>query len=104
MSAFYFGGIYLCSYLSIPAPSPCFRSTDESAAHLVWPEAQSARNREDTMTATTPLNPGDEAAPGTPGTGENICGHCKGRGSMENGQPCPMCDGTGKVTEGIGGG
>jgi DnaJ-class molecular chaperone len=53
------------------------------------------------MTATTPLNPGHEAAPGT---GENICGHCKGRGRMENGQPCPMCDGTGKVTEGIGGG
>ena len=56
------------------------------------------------MTAATPLNPGDEAAPGTPGTGENICGHCKGHGTMENGQPCPMCDGTGKVTEGIGGG
>jgi DnaJ-class molecular chaperone len=53
------------------------------------------------LAATTPLNPGDEAAPGT---GETICSHCKGSGNMEDGQPCPMCDGTGKVTEGIGGG
>jgi DnaJ-class molecular chaperone len=50
-----------------------------------------------------PTAPGDEAAPGTPGTGENICPHCNGRGEHD-GIPCPVCDGTGKVTEGIGGG
>jgi hypothetical protein len=49
-----------------------------------------------------PLSPGDEAAPGTPGTGENICPHCNGRGEHD-GTPCPVCDGTGKVIEGIGG-
>lgn len=50
------------------------------------------------------LNPGDEAAPGTPGSGENVCSHCKGRGVMEDGGQCPMCGGTGIVIEGIGGG
>jgi hypothetical protein len=47
-------------------------------------------------------NPGDEAAPGTPGTGENLCRKCSGTGD-QGGQPCPECGGTGKVVEGIGG-
>lgn len=47
--------------------------------------------------------PGDEAAPGTPGTGENICRECKGSGRLDGGR-CPACDGTGKIIEGIGGG
>ncbi|HEX8512905.1 MAG TPA: hypothetical protein VF688_07340 [Allosphingosinicella sp.] len=47
--------------------------------------------------------PGDEAAPGTPGTGENICRHCGGTGEHD-GTPCPVCDGTGKVIEGLAGG
>jgi DnaJ-class molecular chaperone len=50
-----------------------------------------------------PLDPGDEAAPGTPGTGENVCRHCSGTG-QHDGQTCPVCKGTGKVIEGIGGG
>ncbi|HEV7816319.1 MAG TPA: hypothetical protein VGP06_14615 [Janthinobacterium sp.] len=54
--------------------------------------------------ANTPLNPGDDAAPGTPGTGEDVCGNCQGRGLMADGQTCPVCGGSGKVIEGIGGG
>jgi hypothetical protein len=50
-----------------------------------------------------PTAPGDEAAPGTPGTGENICPHCNGRGEHD-GVPCPVCEGTGKVIEGLAGG
>jgi DnaJ-class molecular chaperone len=50
------------------------------------------------------LSPGDEAAPGTPGTGEDICQECRGTGQIDDGSPCPNCDGTGYVTEGIGGG
>ena len=46
---------------------------------------------------------GDEAPPGTPGTGENLCRHCNGTGEHD-GIPCPVCDGTGKVTEGLAGG
>ena len=49
------------------------------------------------------LNPGDEAAPGTPGTGEDICRRCGGSGAID-GKDCPECGGTGKVVEGIGGG
>lgn len=48
------------------------------------------------------LRPGDQAPPGTPGTGENICGNCGGSGKVE-GRDCPTCEGTGYVTTGIGG-
>ncbi|MBB5709754.1 hypothetical protein [Sphingomonas xinjiangensis] len=47
-------------------------------------------------------NPGDEAEPGTPGTGENICPQCNGSGEF-SGRECSDCAGTGKVIEGIGG-
>ena len=49
------------------------------------------------------IQPGDEAAPGTPGTGENICRHCNGTGE-HGGKPCLVCGGTGRVTEGLAGG
>jgi RecJ-like exonuclease len=50
------------------------------------------------------MNPGDEAPPDTPGTGEDICPMCKGTGKIENGRECPNCGGTGKIIEGVGGG
>lgn len=49
------------------------------------------------------MRPGDEAPAGTPGTGEDVCPDCGGRGRLE-GRMCPRCSGTGKVTESIGGG
>lgn len=49
------------------------------------------------------LNPGDDAKPGTPGTGENLCPDCGGSGKVGAG-PCRTCGGTGKVIEGVGGG
>lgn len=55
------------------------------------------------MAENDPSKPGDEAAPGVPGTGENLCRHCGGTGKVA-GEPCPECKGTGKVTTGIGGG
>ena len=51
---------------------------------------------------TTDMNPGDQAPKGTPGTGDNICPECGGKGSLD-GKPCPNCGGTGKVIEGVGG-
>jgi hypothetical protein len=57
--------------------------------------------------STTPEpspNPGDEALPGTPGTGEDICPQCSGSGKLADGRSCPMCGGTGRIVEGIGGG
>jgi len=50
------------------------------------------------------MNPGDEAAPGTPGAGEDICDACSGSGKQADGKPCPQCGGSGKVMRGIGGG
>ena len=47
--------------------------------------------------------PGDDARPGTPGTGENVCPECRGSGKL-SGKECPNCGGSGKVIEGIGGG
>lgn len=49
------------------------------------------------------MNPGDQARPGTPGTGENICPKCQGTGRL-GGESCDYCGGTGKVREGLAGG
>lgn len=49
------------------------------------------------------LKPGDQAPPGTPGAGENVCRHCGGSGRMPDGSTCTVCEGTGVVTEEIGG-
>ena len=58
----------------------------------------SSQDRDDPKPA-----PGDDAAPGTPGTGENVCPDCSGTGRIDQ-KPCPACGGTGKVMEGVGGG
>ncbi|HEX8416808.1 MAG TPA: hypothetical protein VF641_04310 [Methylobacterium sp.] len=55
------------------------------------------------MTDTDPPKPGDEAPPGVPGTGENLCRRCGGSGKVDA-QACPDCVGTGRVTTPIGGG
>jgi DnaJ-class molecular chaperone len=41
-------------------------------------------------------NPGDEDAPGTKQTGEDICPSCSGSGTIAN-KPCPNCGGSGKI-------
>lgn len=53
---------------------------------------------------TTPgTAPGDEAPPGTPGTGEDVCPDCSGSGTRQD-QPCTTCGGSGVINRGIGGG
>lgn len=49
------------------------------------------------------LEPGDQAAPGTPGAGENVCPACRGTGKLDA-AACQTCGGTGVVVEGISGG
>jgi DnaJ-class molecular chaperone len=48
------------------------------------------------------MAPGDEAPPGTEGTGEDICPRCSGEGKVDGGD-CPECGGTGRVVKGVGG-
>ena len=51
------------------------------------------------------MKPGDEAPEGTPGTGDDVCPECHGKGTLE-GKPCATCagTGTGTITRAIGGG
>ena len=49
------------------------------------------------------MRPGDEAPAGTPGTGEDICPECNGRGKDARGQACRNCEGTGRIVRGVGG-
>jgi len=44
----------------------------------------------------------DKVPPGTEGSGEDICRKCGGSGKID-GEDCPDCKGTGKVTTPIGG-
>jgi RecJ-like exonuclease len=48
------------------------------------------------------MAPGDEAPPGTAGTGEDVCPTCNSSGEVD-GEKCANCDGTGRVVTGIGG-
>ena len=49
------------------------------------------------------LAPGDEAPPGEPSAGENVCPDCGGSGELD-GDECPGCGGRGRVIEAVGGG
>ena len=52
--------------------------------------------------AERPMAPGDEARPGTAGTGEKVCPDCGGSGKRA-GRDCRTCGGTGKVIAAVGG-
>lgn len=49
-----------------------------------------------------PSAPGDEAPPGTPGTGTVSCAECNGTGAV-NGLDCKNCEGSGWIVQGMGG-
>jgi DnaJ-class molecular chaperone len=67
------------------------------------PVSSTSNRKEMQMTGSTDgTAPGDEAAPGTPGTGENLCRACNGSGKQD-GEACAECEGSGKIIEGIGG-
>lgn len=57
----------------------------------------------DPSSSRADLAPGDEAPPGTPGSGEDICPRCGGTGKVD-GATCEECRGTGRVIHGVGGG
>ncbi|MDP9371845.1 MAG: hypothetical protein M3Q65_05210 [Chloroflexota bacterium] len=55
----------------------------------------------DAFSPEAQMNPGDQAPPGTPMTGETLCRDCEGTGRLAGGEPCPTCGGTGRVIEGV---
>jgi DnaJ-class molecular chaperone len=61
-----------------------------------------ANPRSPEQPARPQMNPGDQAPPGTPATGENVCPVCHGSGRLGDAK-CENCGGTGKVIQGIGG-
>lgn len=46
------------------------------------------------------MAPGDEAPPGTPGTGEDVCPTCGGSGRIDTGE-CDTCLGRGRIIKAI---
>jgi hypothetical protein len=46
------------------------------------------------------MAPGDEAPPGTPGTGDDVCPECAGSGRID-GRECANCLGRGRVVKAI---
>jgi DnaJ-class molecular chaperone len=52
-------------------------------------------------TGSRSRSPGDEASPESPQTAENTCRSCNGTGRIK-GDPCPECDGSGKIIETVG--
>lgn len=76
------------------------------AALMLAAAAVAARKRQPRAGRTAPSpeaasRPGDEAAPGTPQTGEGLCPACSGRGVV-GGRRCDVCLGTGTVVVNIG--
>lgn len=61
-----------------------------------------AQNEDRVVEVADKLAPGDEAPPGTPGTGEDACPKCDSSGKVD-GEPCPNCQGTGRIVAGISG-
>ena len=49
------------------------------------------------------MAPGDEVPEGLESAGADVCPRCIGSGVLD-GEDCPECNGTGRVTEGVGGG
>lgn len=56
----------------------------------------------DTATGPVDMNPGDQAPPGSPQSGERICPRCAGTGKQASGTQCEFCGGTGRVIELVG--
>jgi hypothetical protein len=75
---------------------------EDPGASLDVAAADAQTSSSDQPAGSPPMSPGDEAPAGTPGTGEDVCPDCGGSGRRD-GRECTTCQGTGKVTVGIGG-
>ena len=53
------------------------------------------------MTTRPAAKPGNEGNDDAPQTAENLCRRCSGSGILDS-EPCPACDGTGRIAEIVG--
>jgi hypothetical protein len=75
----------------------------EGSRETIDHELERARKKDEaTPTSSRPPAPGDEAAAGTPGTGEDVCPQCHGSGRLD-GKSCSNCNGSGRIIKAIGG-
>jgi len=75
----------------------------EGSRETIDHELGRAREKGETaQKSSQPPAPGDEAAAGTPGTGEDVCPQCHGSGKLD-GRSCPNCNGSGRIIKAIGG-
>ncbi len=63
-------------------------------------EKPDTRRPSDSTWGAATMAPGDEAPPGTPGTGEDVCPDCAGSGRSDGGE-CGTCLGRGRVVKAI---
>jgi RecJ-like exonuclease len=82
--------------LSVNAKEATMANKDQTS------QGADATSQNSMKTSADMLHPGDEAAPGTPGTGEDVCPECQGKGRID-GAPCPNCGGSGKIIRAVGG-
>jgi hypothetical protein len=80
------------------------REMEQGRVSAVGPPRQEGKMAHSTGSEAgqTQMNPGDEAAPGTPGTAEDVCPTCHGSRQVD-GRACENCGGTGRIIRGIGG-
>jgi hypothetical protein len=63
-------------------PTNPMPSREEPAEGTDLKEPESKRNRKPSEVTARRLAPGDQAAPGTPGTAEDVCPECHGSGRV----------------------
>jgi hypothetical protein len=82
-------------------PKPIDKAPAEGSRETIERElTRAARNILDARSGKRA--PGDEADPGTPGTGEDVCPKCRGSGMLDT-EPCSNCQGVGRIIKAIGG-
>jgi hypothetical protein len=81
------------------------RNSNESKPLETTQASLQAKENSYAVEPPEPMAPGDEVPPGTPGSAEGLCPGCGGSGrEADKSTPCAVCEGTGKVQVGVGGG
>jgi DnaJ-class molecular chaperone len=98
----------------VPQPAPChlfflkmnkLLSRASKAVHCLTSQEEANMSDANSSGNAAPnanqRNPGDEAAPGTPQTAEDICPDCGGSGKQGQ-AACANCGGTGRIVKIVG--